>query len=224
MFRMARASGTYSQPVVPPPPPDPLEPWTDDLAASGTTPVGVLILGTSVTSGQGVADINDSYVVVLQDLFDTSHGVGNAVVNATGHPGATSSRYTVTETFELGTPTPSVVLIELGVNDMPFTIAPNQTKANLLNTIDLIRSETGEDTPIVLVILYDIWQEFDIPWDDYAVKIASIGDQVDYVSVLDLRPDFGAPSVTFLNPDPDPHPNIAGHDLIASLTHTFLTA
>ncbi|NYR10074.1 arylesterase [Psychrobacter sp. BI730] len=103
------------------------EPQQDTLPAGST----VIALGDSLTYGYG-ANTKTAYPTVLAEL--SKWNVVNAGVN-----GDTSADV-LTRVNEITEQNPDLVLLGVGGNDVLQRIAPDTTRANIIATIDTLRS------------------------------------------------------------------------------------
>lgn len=197
--------------------------WSAAFADHDTTPVAVTAIGDSITAGLGASDTAHRYTDKLEDLMDAAYGVGDVVVRTNGAPGQQSSYFTNPANYTLGTsPTPSLVILELGINDMVNGTSVASYKANMLDIIGDVRSTLATDPTFLLLAIYGIGDGYPRQWDDYVDAMYQIGGADGDVVVLDLRPVFGSPSTAKLDPDLV-HPNDTGHLLVAQTIFDYIT-
>src|SRR5690606_26349385 len=105
-------------------------------AAAGTGAPTVLIAGTSLTAGLGIAP-EDAYPAVLQRMADSA-GLAARVVNA-GLSGETSAGLLRRIDWLLREPA-DVVVIETGANDGLRGLDPDSTRENLRRIVARVRA------------------------------------------------------------------------------------
>lgn len=137
------------------PPADTATPATQSNGTSAKAPTNVpandvrdvvLILGTSLTAGYGLADPNNAYPALLQRLADSA-GFGVHIINA-GLSGETSAG-ALRRIERFLTPPPAIVIVETGANDGLRGLDPDSTAANLRAIVQVIRARAPQARVVI---------------------------------------------------------------------------
>lgn len=119
---------------------------------------------------------------------------------------------------------PSLVLIELGVNDWYQNVPPTTFKQNLLDIIQFNRDKTTIDPSFRLIANYTLAQPGGVSyvWQEYVTAMREIADSMSDVSLVDLSL-VSNPGIAFGYDSTDGvHPNNAGHTLYAQMVYDSL--
>ncbi|MGJ8526960.1 SGNH/GDSL hydrolase family protein [Maritalea sp.] len=167
----------------------------------------IIIVGDSVTGGQGATHLGDGFAPVLGDLLGVSDcwasGVGGSgYLNTQG-----GSRFKLSERLgDVNDHGPwDLIVIAMGLND--FGLGDAKAEAGIC--FDLIRSSNPE-TPIAVVG----------PWDNYAPT--PVGSTYSATKSAIMSAVGARPGVYFIDPegiaytkDDSVHPDTAGHTTLA---------
>lgn len=194
-----------------PAPPSGLARWSEAYASPPTV---ITVIGDSISAAWGVAG-GQQWPTLLDGLFGAD--VATDTYASPGQP----SGYFAAGHYSMEN-APSLVIIELGVNDMASSVPKATYKANLEEIITEARGLMDPNPSVMLLITYEIGDPYPTAWSEYADAMTEIAASVDDVVAFDLRIAFGAPTTTLLQVDLV-HPNVTGHELIADLLYAALT-
>lgn len=186
----------------------------------------ILCFGNSLTAGYGLSS-SQAFPALLQQKINVN-GLYYQVINA-GVNGDTSARGVLRIDHYLSQPI-DVLLLELGINDLPRGIFPPQTSANLQQIIDKVRSRNprcrmvlaGMEIPKHIIppeLAGFIAEPLITAFHDVFVEIASRNGMA-YIPFL-LKGVAGNPQLNLYDRI---HPNAAGQKILAENVWDVLSA
>jgi acyl-CoA thioesterase I len=177
-------------------------------AATGEAAGRLLIIGTSLTAGPGIAP-EAAYPARLQERIDAA-GLPYRVVNA-GVSGETSAGALRRLDWLLREPA-DVVVVETGANDMLRGLDPESTRANLDRI--LLRLTRAEPRPRILLVPMRALPNLGA---EYAARFEAIYPELAARHGVRLLPFLldGVAGEPSLNLPDGMHPNARGHERIA---------
>jgi acyl-CoA thioesterase-1 len=184
--------------------PLPVRPTPDHRSA-------VVILGTSLTAGYGLADpATQAYPALLQAKLDSA-GRQFRVVNA-GLSGESSAGALARIDFLLRRDTVAVLIVETGANDGLRGQDPDSVRARIQAIFD--RARQTVPPPRLVVVGMEALPNLG---QDYARRFHAIYPEVARANGAALVPFLltGVAGVDSLNQDDGIHPTAAGHRLLA---------
>ena len=186
----------------------------------------ILCFGNSLTAGYGLAS-SQSYPALLQSRINAQR-LPYQVVNA-GVNGDTSGRGVSRIDLYLGQPI-DVLVLELGINDLPRGILPSQTERNLQAIIDKVRDKNPKCSLVLagmeisnLIIPKDILAFLS---DPLIVAFRNLFGEVARRNNMAYIPFLlkGVAGVPHLNLYDRVHPNAEGHKILAETVWEVLSA
>jgi len=186
----------------------------------------ILCFGNSLTAGYGLAS-SQAYPALLQSRINAQR-LPYQVVNA-GVNGDTSGRGVSRIDFYLDQ-TIDVLVLELGINDLPRGILPSQTERNLQAIIDKVRAKNPKCSLVLagmeisnLIIPKDILAFLS---DPLIVAFRNLFGEVARRNNMAYIPFLlkGVAGVPHLNLYDRVHPNAEGHKILAETVWEVLSA
>jgi acyl-CoA thioesterase-1 len=186
----------------------------------------ILCFGNSLTAGYGLTS-SQAYPALLQSRINAQR-LPYQVVNA-GVNGDTSSRGVSRIDLYLSQPI-DVLVLELGINDLPRGILPSQTERNLQAIIDKVRDKHPKCNLVLagmeisnLIIPKDILAFLS---DPLIVAFRNLFGEVARRNNMAYIPFLlkGVAGVPHLNLYDRVHPNAEGHKILAETVWEVLSA
>ena len=186
----------------------------------------ILCFGNSLTAGYGLAS-SQAYPALLQSRINAQR-LPYQVVNA-GVNGDTSARGVSRIDLYLSQPI-NVLLLELGINDLPRGVLPSQTERNLQTIIDKVRDKNPKCSLVLagmeisnLIIPKDILAFLS---DPLIVAFRNLFGELARRNNMAYIPFLlkGVAGVPHLNLYDRVHPNAEGHKILAETVWEVLSA
>ncbi|MCX7549619.1 arylesterase [Xanthomarina sp. F2636L] len=170
----------------------------------------ILCFGDSITAGYGLDDTSDAYPAILQHTID-SLNLDYTVINS-GVSGETSAGGKSRIDWVIKQ-APTVFLLELGANDGLRGVPLTETRTNLQAIIDVVREKSPE-TIIVLAGMElppNMGQDYTT---EFRELFADLAEKNKLAFIPFILKDVGG--IASLNQQDGIHPNVAGHQIVAS--------
>jgi acyl-CoA thioesterase-1 len=186
----------------------------------------ILCFGNSLTAGYGLAS-SQAYPALLQSRINAQR-LPYQVINA-GVNGDTSARGVSRIDLYLHQPI-DVLLLELGINDLPRGVLPSQTERNLQAIIDKVRGKNPRCSLVLagmeisnLIIPKDILAFLS---DPLIIAFRNLFGEVARRNNMAYIPFLlkGVAGVPHLNLYDRVHPNAEGHKILAETVWEVLSA
>ncbi|WP_252191175.1 arylesterase [Polaribacter sp. Q13] len=176
----------------------------------------IVFFGDSLTAGFGLEDVNDAFPGIIQHKIDSLH-LGYNIVNS-GVSGETTSGGKNRIDWVLNQK-PTIFILELGANDGLRGVPLKQSKENLQDIIDAVKTKYP-DTIIVLVGMQ-------IPpnmGQDYTTEFKNMFPDLAKKNDLHLVPFLleNVGGISALNQKDGIHPTKEGHQILAKNVLTVL--